>query len=60
MRTYLSTLIRDERGTTAVEFALLAVLMSVGMISALVSMQTELLALWDTVSQAFADAIGAA
>lgn len=56
-RHYLATLYKDSRGTTAVEYGLIAALIVMVMLGAMSAFARETITLWNTVSDKSAEAI---
>jgi pilus assembly protein Flp/PilA len=52
----LRSFLRDERGTTAIEYALIAVLMSIALIAGATALGPEIAKLFKTASDGFAPA----
>jgi pilus assembly protein Flp/PilA len=57
MRELLKKLIRDERGASMVEYALLVALISVALVGILTSLKTEISTIFSDISSVLAGAI---
>lgn len=56
MQTLVSRFLRDESGTTSIEYALISMLIGTGLITVLTSIGTELKAPFEAVDAGFKDA----
>ena len=60
MKTLINRFAKDESGATAIEYGLIAALVAVGIIAALNSLRTELVAIFGRIGTALAGAAPAA
>jgi len=58
MRTFLKSLIKDNRGASAVEYGLIAGMIAVAAISAFNGVAGETMGMWNDISTRSANAIG--
>ncbi len=52
LKSFLATLVRDEKGATAIEYGLIAALIAVVIIGALTTLGTDLTAKFNTIAAA--------
>jgi pilus assembly protein Flp/PilA len=56
VQTLVSRFLKDESGTTSIEYALIAMLIGTGLVTVLTSIGTELKAPFESVNTGFTDA----